>query len=507
MNMKFISIKSVSASLIASALLFTSCSDLTDGFSTDPVNPTDPTIIATNSFMSGTFVGLIGAYEADINRLTGMWTGHFSGEDRQYVGLANYAVSGRDFDTEWGGVYSSVVKNAHIVKSRAHVEKNPRMLAMAQAAEAMAAGLAADLWGDVPFSEMGKFPEIKTPKYDDQASVYAAVQVLLDSAILNFNNADVATVRLDQAADADFFFEADADSWIAVCNTLKARFYLHTRDYNSALTYAALGIADASGDLMAPHGSSYLQNFNLFYSFTNYDRPGYMAGNGYAPALIDPDNADSRNNDKTNENSRLNYYYLPNFDGTYDINYLVDFDYGVPTEYNGFFGASTSFPMVTFAENNLILAEANAKLGNFTEALDALNVHRDWLNNGGNWSSGYADNPTAMLLDDPTDPGFYDAYDAADFDGGGIENADNIDPADALLREILEERYVTLTGQLEVFNDIRRTGNYLNIPVVPGNSTIPLRLLYPQSEINTNPNVPADNVGLFQATDANSTPY
>lgn len=504
--MKF-SIKTVSAALMTSALLFSACTDLTDGYSTDPVNITDPSVITTDKFLSGTLVSLIGVYEGDMNRLTGMWVGYFSGEDRQYIGLSNYGVSGRDFNTEWGGLYSSVIKNAHIIKSRAHVEKNPRMLAIAQATEAMAAGLAADLWGDVPFTEMGRYPEIASPKYDAQASVYANVQVLLDSAITNFA-LSVPNKLFNDAKNADFFFGADPTKWTQTCNTLKARFYLHTRDYTNALTYANVGIDDAANDMMAPHGTSYLQNFNLFYSFTNYDRPGYMAGNAYAPALMDPDNEDSRNNSKTNENSRFNYYYLPNFDGTYDVNYLADFDYGTPTEYNGFMGGNQPFPMVTYAENMLIRAEATLKGGGSdTDALDILNEYRAYLNGGGYWSPGYQDNPTAMLLDDPTAPGFYDAYDLADFESGGIENVDGINSTDALLREILEERYVTLYGQLEAFNDIRRTGNLLGIPVKAGNATIPLRLLYPQSEINTNPNVPTSGVSLFQATPVNSTSY
>lgn len=499
--MKLLSIKSVAAVFVMT-LLISACTDLTDGYSTDPVNITDPTVISTDKFLSGTEVSLIGIYEGDMNRLTGMWVGYFSGEDRQYIGLANYGVSGRDFNTEWGGVYSSVIKNAHIVKSRARDEKNTRMLAIAQAIEAMSAGLAADLWGDVPFSEMGQYPTITTPKYDAQSSVYANVQVLLDSAIANFKVAVPKKLKTD-ATNADFFFEADSAAWIAACNTLKARYYLHTRDYVNAQTYSNIGIQDASGNMMAPHGSSYLQNFNLFYSFTNYDRPGYMGGNGYAPYLLDSTMALHRTNDKTKEDARLNYYYLPGagyyVSGDYEPNFLSAADDWIDdAAYDGFFGTVTSFPLVTYEENILILAESLAKQNNFDDALTALNSYRSYLNSGGYWSPGYNSDDYAHL---------YAAYDNSDFASGGMENADGIADIDALLREILEERYITLLGQLEGFNDIRRTNNLLGIPVKSGNSTIPLRLLYPQSEINTNPNVPTTGVGLFDPTATNQTPY
>lgn len=491
--------------MITSTLLFSACNELTDGFSTDPVNITDPSIITTDKFLSGAEMSLIGIYEGDINRLTGMWTGHFSGEDRQYIGLSNYAVSGRDFNTEWGGIYSSVVKNAHIIKDRAnYVDKNPHMVAVAQIMEAMAIGLAADLWGDVPFTERTLYPVITTPKFDSQASVYAGVQTLLDSAVTNLlvDAADIPSKYRDELEAGDFFFAGDADSWTAVANTLKARFFLHTKDYANAVTYAGLGINDASGNLMAPHGSSYLQNFNLFYSFMNYDRPGYMGGSGYAPELLDGTTAVTRNNANTIEDARLNYLYLPGagvyVGGTYEPNFLSAADGWVASpDEDGFFGTTTSFPMVTYEENQLILAEALAKQDQFGDALIALNEYRAYLNAGGYWSAAYNDYDHEYL-----------DYDAADFAPGGIENADgSLDANGALVREIIEERYVTLTGQIEVFNDIRRTGNLLGIPVKPGNTTIPLRLLYPQSEINTNPNVPKDNVGLFQATQANSTAY
>lgn len=490
--MKNILIKSILA-LGACSIVLSACTNLTEGFSTDPVNITDPSSITTDKFLSGTQVSLIGIYEGDMNRLTGMWTGHFSGEDRQYIGLGNYTVSGRDFNVEWAGIYSSVLKNVQIIKSRSHTENNPRMLATAQVMEAMAFGLATDLWGDVPFSEAIKYPMVTEPTFDSQTSVYNNIQVLLDSAINNFG---ISIPAGQELGDADIFFKGDPDAWIAVANTLKARFYLHMKDYSNATLYAEQGIADVSGNMMAPHGDVYLQTFNLYYSFLVYDRPGYMAGNGFASMLLDPSQPNNRNNAKTDESARLNYYYLPD-DGFYDINYLVDFDFGTPPEYNGFFGASTPFPMVTWEETTLILAEARVKMNDFPGALDALNALRAYLDGGGYWTSGYNDDYTHVYL----------AYNASDFSPGGIENADNVAANDALLREIIEERYVTLTGQLEVFNDVRRTNNLLGIPVKTGNPSIPLRLLYPQSELNTNTNVPSAGVSLFEPTSVNKTPY
>jgi starch-binding outer membrane protein, SusD/RagB family len=66
-----------------------------------------------------------------------------------------------------------------------------------------------------------------------------------------------------------------------------------------------------------------------------------------------------------------------------------------------------------------------------------------------------------------------------------------------------------LIGQLEVFNDMRRNGfgsfagqqNWQVIGITPNaGTTIPQRFLIPQTELNSNTNVPSP-AGLFQRTD------
>ena len=84
---------------------------------------------------------------------------------------------------------------------------------------------------------------------------------------------------------------------------------------------------------------------------------------------------------------------------------------------------------------------------------------------------------------------------AADFSAGGIENnvLPNIAQDRALLREILEERYVTFNGQIEGFNDLRRTFKETDIRVnVPLNfgTQFPQRFIYPQFEIDINTSIP-----------------
>ena len=101
----------------------------------------------------------------------------------------------------------------------------------------------------------------------------------------------------------------------------------------------------------------------------------------------------------------------------------------------------------------------------------------------------------------------YDPYGPEDFAAGGMENPDGLSADDALLREILEERYVTFFGQTEGFNDTRRTqkDTGVRVRVQPNTgSELPQRFLYPQTEIDRNANVPSPIPGLFQPTDVNN---
>jgi hypothetical protein len=102
----------------------------------------------------------------------------------------------------------------------------------------------------------------------------------------------------------------------------------------------------------------------------------------------------------------------------------------------------------------------------------------------------------------------YDPYVATDFDAGGMENggANPLTNVRALLREIMEERYVNFIGQIEGFNDLRRVFKETDIRVpVPLNfgTQFPQRFLYPQVEIDVNPSTPNPIPALFNPTPVN----
>ena len=198
--------------------------------------------------------------------------------------------------------------------------------------------------------------------------------------------------------------------------------------------------------------------------------------------LIDPSNGASRNNAKTDETARFGYFTI---------------DEEVATNNQGIIEQFEPHNLVTFAENQLILAETAARTADFGTALGHLNDLRAWLN-GGNGVNANFQEQTFL----------YEAYTADDFASGGIENADGIDATDALLREIFEERYVSGFGMYMPFNDARRlrqSDPSLAVPFTMTNGPAPPfaeRLPYSFDEINSNENAPEDP-GIFAKTPVN----
>jgi len=435
----------------------------------DPTRPTDADLALV---MTGTQVEYMSTMEGELARLAGMWSGYFTGSDRQYIPLYNYDITATTSDSPWGNVYSFVFRQSRIVQDKSTALGNKLSLGVAQILEAHIMGMAAATWGDVPYSEAIDNVKFPNPKYDPQSQVVDNLITLLDKAIVNLNSG-VGTLGgdfLSGGGAPGTVLPGVASKWIKVAYSLKARYLLYKKDYAGALAAANLGVDITANNLMAPHGTVNDQNRNIYYDFHERQRFGYLtAKNSFLAKKLDPASPTKRNHAKTVETARFGLYYsgtLPNYD--------------IKVSSTGFFGSAASFPLVTAYESKLIAAECQARLNGVGTGVAALNVHR-------------------ALLRTAFPAGTYTDFVVTDFAAGGVENADNVADADALLREILEEKYVSLYGQIEIFNEIRRTNNAVGVPANSG-TQIPARFLYSQNEINANKSTPNPIPGLFTKT-------
>ena len=435
------------------------------------VNPNDPVDAPLGAVMTSALVGMIQPLEGEDARLAGIWSRQFTGAAVQYAGFEVYNINSENFD--WSGFYYSSRQQAIIAEAKAQEEGNSFYLGLSQVIQAIMSGNCTALYGDIPFTEANNLEEFPDPKYDEQQDVYAGVQSLLDDAINNFSTGSGTDVY-----GVDFLYNGDAGKWIAAAYSLKARYYLHVGDYPSALSAAQQGISSADNDLLIPHGETYNQDLNIYNSFGTQDRQGNMtASEAYLPRLLDPNAAESRDDAKTMEGERFAAYYIIDGDSLYDLNY------------GGYWAPSASFPIINAVETKLIIAECEIRSGGGAgAALTSLNEVRGILDDKYNIDS--------------TSIAKYDDYDLSDFDNGGIADNGKGNTTDNLLYEILEEKYISLVGQHEIFNDVRRTDNFLGLSPTQG-AQIPERFLYPQEEVDANANTPTPIPDIFSPTDVN----
>jgi hypothetical protein len=463
---KFIGILLVATGL---AVGIGGCDSLTEGYDKDP---NQPTTADAGLILNSAQVGTILYNDGNHARIAAIWSGHLTGADRQYSSLNNYNATSSDFDNLWITGYADVLGDLQDVKSKTR-GSNPLVLGIAQVLEAYTFGTTTALHGDVPYAQAAAGRENLNPEFTGQSSIYQGVVDSLDAAIANLEAGGISP------GQQDVFFNGDAQPWIEVAYTLKARFQLHRGNYEGALTAAQNGISSRDNNLIAPHGGSQSVNTNPFWLFKEVERSTYMtAGDSYAARLLDSSADAYRGNSKTDESARFGEYFITTDGGSYDMN----------TSEGAYFGQAADYALVTYAENELIEAEAellvNGSSG-YSDALAALNNARD---------------ANDAKLAPGTDN--YEDYALSDFASGGLAN-DGQSQGNALLTEVLEEKYLTLMAHIETFNDVRRTDNFLGVPVKDGNE-LPQRFLIPQVEITTNDNAPSNPPGIFQETPVNS---
>ncbi len=384
---------SITVIIIFISLSFFSCKKMVDGINADPNNPQDATAA---TMLTGVEIANVVVQEGELARRSGMWSGYFSGQLFQYNSYQLYNVIANDYNDTWSQVFAATIKNCRLMRQKSLEINNIRLAGVSRVIEAHASGTALALWGDIPYSQVynENFPN---PAYEPQAKVYDSLQVLLDSAINNLNSNSFISF-----AAQDIIYQGDNIKWRQAAYTLKARYYLQTKQYALALTAAQNGISVAANSMVMTHIDN-ANGSNLYSQFTIDERPGFMNAAGtYAVSIINPGGAKYRGNPKTNETGRYRYFYKS---GT-DIN---------NSNVGGAFYKTTAFPLITYAENLLILAEADYRLNGFTAGLNRLNTYRAWLNTGAHLSSTYAVPGTFK----------YDPYVAADFGTGGIENSNN----------------------------------------------------------------------------------
>ena len=325
------------------------CESIVSNLNTDPNNPTSST---ASLLLTGTELANMATQEGMASRLTTIWDGYATGVDRQWLDYYHYNVSAGVYDADWNLVFSGTNSNALLTIDKANALGNRKMMAIAKILRANSLATGTELWGDIPFDQAGDIVKYPNPAFEAQATVYTKLLALLDDAIADLKSG-VGTVTTE-----DIHFGGDATKWTQVAYTLKARLLTDTKQYDAAYTAAQTGVSVYANSLYAPHGVTASVNQNAYYSFLASTRTGDINAVGaYNVGLLSPTSAKYRGNSKTNETARYKFYYLENgvnTPGKVEPN---------TTATIGFFAQSASFPLVTYQENILTLAESAIRSG------------------------------------------------------------------------------------------------------------------------------------------------
>ncbi len=416
----------------------------------------------------------------------GLWS--ISAGYSQPQGLVQYKLLNSDYQNMfresyiWGNNLTTIEKNST-------GSDDVYYLAVAKILKTYIFQYLVDCYGDVPYSEAFKAEAgILKPKYDDQEEIYTDLVVKLNEAIALIQNAPSTANALNSSSD--IIYHGDMAKWLKFANTLKLRILVQQSGIASKAAYIAAEIANTASVGYIGEGDGALCNpgfvesdgkMNPFYQYF-YNAAGASNSDGVTYYFAGNDVVDYMN---TLSDPRIGMFFQTNSSGAYAGNIFGNLPANLASASStsklgysqGVVGTmigtpTKAAPLFTDFEALFLEAEA-AQRGLITADAKAL------------YESAMTRSFVYMGLTAGNAAAFYSS-----------ENA-NINfglsaPTDKL-NLILKQKWVALNGisPVTIWSDYRRTGipsnlNFSSDPAKAGPGTPPVRLAYPQDELNVN---------------------
>ena len=209
--------------LIFSFCVFSSCEDFLTGENLDsnPNKVGDIDQISVEALFVGSQVTLYGVMEGYLSRLVAMFMQQLGGQ--LYSHADDYKCAPLDWrlDDRWSDLYGTGgLVDLRTIQSKSGAQEKYLLKGISQLWEALVFSTAADLWGDLPYSQAVNSLYTE-PEFDSQKSIHDATLNLIDRAIENIERGQ------DFSNLNDFTFNGDQEKWIACARTLQARITLN----------------------------------------------------------------------------------------------------------------------------------------------------------------------------------------------------------------------------------------------------------------------------------------
>jgi hypothetical protein len=478
--------------LVAFVIATSSCNDFLD-INKNPNQVTDDNITPDLIFTQAeNAVGVRqGTHFVFLNNWLGYWSrsGTFVVDEEE----STYRLTGTFAEGNWDQAYD-ILFDLYQTKTKALAEKDSILVGASMVLSAKLWQETVDQFGDIPYSQAFQNLKYPQPAYDKASDIYADLVVKLDSAIFWLNAVDLSAINAKKFSKTDVIFARSNGTsldpsvvtlWKKLANTIKLRIFLRQSQKGFVPSAAQLTkIANDGGFLGAgedvsvnPGYSNQTDKQNPFYGAYAYTPSGAPATSNNTPNNYFLNTADPGD-------PRLAGFYAQPASGT-DFgarggdHTLGSTIVGSTVGPNGLAPAPTSDQFIFPSFESLFLqAEAAARgwlTGANTQSLfeSAVTQSFVWLgiSDAANQANSYLDyyRPFPVTLD-------------------------------GQLFAIMYEKYVAMNGSdpLEAWSDLRRLGpslNYLPDGYLSWNpnsaNSLPFVLMYPQTEITTNPNMPS----------------
>lgn len=447
-------IRARAAVALALAALTGGCdSGLTD-LNRNPNNPDEAT--PEFLFANATEAAVSRVFGAGLNMdIAALWAQYYA--EHRYSDEDRYVLADGLINTHWLNFYSGPLQDLHEAIELSTAANRPAAVAQARVLKAWTFSIVTDIWGDVGYSEALRGRDAttgNTPALDPQAAVY-------DSLFAELAAAQAALTTAGQPMTAaDLLYGGNTERWKRFANSLRLRLAMRLSHVDATKARTAFAAALAAG-VFADNADNavlrYLDNGVNQHPIFAYERD--RNDHSVSATMIDTL--------KSFSDPRLPVYAKPTAAGTY-----VGMQNGSQAQPAltaiskiGTFFSSANSPafLMTYAEVLFLQAEA---------------AQRGWTS--GDPAALYRQAITASMQQFGIVQAQIDAYLAQP----RVQYS-----AATGLQQIGLQKWIALYGNgVEAWSEWRRTG----LPVLrPGPNAenggrIPVRLPYPQSEVQLN---------------------
>lgn len=457
--------------MLISCLAVTGCKKFLD-VNENPNNPDQATPNLLLPVVEASIGQIVGnSFNVYGNFWAQYWTQNPSSS--QYRTIEQYRVNNSAFDRPWITIYRNALQNAQLI-IESTTPNSEQTKGIAYLLKAYTFQMATDAFGDIPLSEALRGNEFRSPKYEPQKVVYDSIFRYIDKGVELLNTANAIS-----PGTQDLIFQGNKAQWVAFANTLKLRAYLRLSQVEPQTASSGIATLYASSPVFLT------QDARINYLATGgNENPFYNELVGLGRTQNPVASATAVNNYKKNNDPRVfNFYDVV---GTADT--IANIRQGAYAS-NANKSVSPPSALVGARASDPASATAPVKLISATESyfLQAEAVARGWA--PGNltqlFTAGVTESFRALGI---VSQALNYLQTAPDAQLPGTLNGN--------LRTIITQKYYAMNGfqGFEAWTEWRRTGypDFLQISAAStlGAGRMPLRFLYPNSELTTNLNYP-----------------